>query len=281
MSVAAFLACPCAAAAAGPEPTLELPIREVSVFSDRARVVRRGNVTLPSGQQRVRLPVLPATIDPDSLRLEAEGGSVLRVDLRRAGQGEFPRSEAERLVAELEQADDVMKALNDRHRTLTEERQLLLEVRPEAGQPAESTAPPRLLDPSGWKTGLAFVESRVKAIDEAMQALEAQRRSHAERTAQLAARASQLALTDNADPGWVVEAMLDAKSPLRLSLTYLAANARWRPVYDVRFTPGTPEVEVAFGGLVSQETGEDWTEAQLSLSTAVPATTATLPKLAS
>jgi len=86
--------------------TVDLPIREVTVYSDRARVTRRGSATL-AGETRVRLPLLPPTLDPESVRLEARDGVVRGVDLRRARTGEFPRSEAEALARELEHARDV------------------------------------------------------------------------------------------------------------------------------------------------------------------------------
>src|SRR5207245_8914222 len=37
--------------------------------------------------------------------------------------------------------------------------------------------------------------------------------------------------------------------------------------------------DLSFAGLVSQETGEDWSDARLTLSTAVPATSTQMPKI--
>jgi hypothetical protein len=268
-------------ATAAPAPAPDLPIHEVTVYSDRARVVRRGTAALAGGESRVRLPLLPATLDPESVRLEAKGAAVRGVEVRRAQTGEFPRSEAEKLIRELEQARDVEATLRDKSDALAQERELVANLRPESAPQTEAKGPVVLFEPGGWKTALAFLDSRLQAVNEALRGVEAQLRAQEKKTAQLAERAAQLAAGDTGAPGWTAEAVLEGKGPVELALTYVAANARWYPTYDVRLSPGKPEVELDFAGLVSQETGEDWTDARLSLSTAVPATTAALPKLLS
>ena len=47
---------------------MQTQIVEVTVYPDRARVVRRGAVTLESGMHQVVIPELPLTLDPSSVR---------------------------------------------------------------------------------------------------------------------------------------------------------------------------------------------------------------------
>ncbi|HEY0093401.1 MAG TPA: mucoidy inhibitor MuiA family protein [Archangium sp.] len=56
-------------------------------------------------------------------------------------------------------------------------------------------------------------------------------------------------------------------------------GARWFPAYELRLEPEANRVQVAFSGRVSQQTGEDWEDAALTLSTAIPATATTAPEL--
>ena len=49
-------------------------------------------------------------------------------------------------------------------------------------------------------------------------------------------------------------------------------RARWQPTYDIQLQPAQNRVELSLAGLVSQETGEDWSDVALTLSTAIPAT---------
>jgi hypothetical protein len=76
-----------------------------------------------------------------------------------------------------------------------------------------------------------------------------------------------------------VTATVTGKGRAALQLSYLVAGARWYPSYDIQLEPASGKVQVAFAGLVSQETGEDWERAHITLSTAIPATTAAFPKL--
>lgn len=269
-----------AASAPASKPMLELPVREVTVFSDRARIVRRADAKLEPGTQSVRLPLLPSTIDPASVRLDATGARVLRVEVQRAVEGEFPRVEAEAMLRRLELLGDEQQALHDALDTWDAERRFLSALRPGAPPSADAMHPPMLLDPSGWKTSLGFLDQREVAVDAATAPLQQQLRDKQREIAEAVERARQLCAGDTGTPGFKVEAVIDGKGKgAELSLSYVAMGARWFPSYDVRYEPGDAKVEVSFSGLVSQETGEDWTDAKLVLSTAIPATTASLPKL--
>lgn len=68
--------------------------------------------------------------------------------------------------------------------------------------------------------------------------------------------------------------------PAQLEITYLVSQARWTPAYDLQLRKDQQSLRVAFNGAVSQETGEDWNDARLILSTAMPATIRALPELA-
>lgn len=48
------------------------PIVSVTVYTNRARVTRRGMAHLPAGVQTLVIAGVPATIDPDSLTQRAE-----------------------------------------------------------------------------------------------------------------------------------------------------------------------------------------------------------------
>src|SRR5687768_10384054 len=84
---------------------VDAPVTSVTVYSDRARVVRTARVAL-SGTQRVELPPLFGTVDPASIRVEAQGAEVMRVDIRSMESEALPATEARRLVTELERLDD-------------------------------------------------------------------------------------------------------------------------------------------------------------------------------
>src|SRR5205823_10125494 len=79
--------------------------------------------------------------------------------------------------------------------------------------------------------------------------------------------------------GFRVTPTVTGNGPAKLLISYLVGGARWYPAYDLQLNPSSGRVQVSFAGLVSQETGEDWSDARLTLSTAVPATTTQMPKI--
>jgi hypothetical protein len=64
-----------------------------------------------------------------------------------------------------------------------------------------------------------------------------------------------------------------------LQLSYLVNEADWTPQYNLKAAPTDKSVHVEYNAVVHQSSGEDWTGAELALSTAVPALVATPPVL--
>ncbi len=62
-------------------------------------------------------------------------------------------------------------------------------------------------------------------------------------------------------------------------LNYLVSNATWKPQYRMRAGADNEPVRLEYLAAVSQQSGEDWTNAKLTLSTAQPALNAAPPDL--
>jgi hypothetical protein len=78
--------------------------------------------------------------------------------------------------------------------------------------------------------------------------------------------------------------MASGDGEAELSLTYMVSNARWSPQYDVRAAIAKDAKSQSTVGLhyrasISQRTGEDWTNVELTLSTASPQQGTVIPKL--
>jgi hypothetical protein len=82
-------------------------------------------------------------------------------------------------------------------------------------------------------------------------------------------------------PAGEIELTLQAKaySSIELNLTYIANNAGWSPVYDIRAKDLKSNIDLAYRANVYQSTGIDWKNVKLTLSTANPAEGGTKPEL--
>ncbi len=255
-------------------------VSAVTVFNDRARVVRTGTVALAaSGSSLVEVALLPGSVDVASVRLEAAGAEVRRVDLARIDETDYPLSllPAQALLDKLEHQDDLLLAVARERQEQARQLTLLLRIKPEL-QPDLPPRPVPKLNAGGWAQSLAFFESSLDKAQGKLRALDQKQGELQRERENLAAEAQRLGVGTRR-AGLKVSALLSGHGEAQLTLTYLVGGARWTPAWDLTYLPAQEKVQVALSGLVSQQTGEAWDEAQLTLSTAVPGVSSQLPKL--
>jgi hypothetical protein len=262
--------------------TLAAPITEVTVYSDRARVTRTATVDVHD-RTRVDFAPLPPGADGASVRLEASGsGTVDTIEIRAPGQGEASGA-GPALLADMERAADDVAQL-ERECALYTQLAGVTDWRPalddalddDEAEAGDRRRRPRL-DSRGWRAGMAFLSDFAASMQgrlrEATVQLEGRRRAHRA----LAERARGLAAPDARTLR--VAATLAGRGRTTLRLRYEVAGARWTPRYEVRLQAPDGRVTVALAAAVSQDTGEDWRDARLVLSTAVPYAASGPPRL--
>jgi len=96
-------------------PTIETDITDVTVYIDRARVVRKGTIHLPQGEHTVTLQRLPSGLVDDSVRAGGHAANVriLGVDVSRDYYTETPEADQAALQKELQDLQDQDAALAD------------------------------------------------------------------------------------------------------------------------------------------------------------------------
>ena len=260
---------------------LVAPIVAVTVHPDRARVTRRGTVTLAAGPNELVVAGLPETLLDDSVRVAGRsdqavrvvGVDVVRRDLvaapdERVRAAEQAVREAERALAAIDGAD--------------------------AGDAAREQLLQRLALRSGDRLARALAEgaadpARVAEVSGAVAAqlveVAAERRAHAERRvdAEHARAAAQseldrLRASSRTRRDAVIAVEADVPCELAVDLTYVAVGAGWSCAYDARID-GSGPLALTWYGLVSQATGEDWPACELTLSTARPGVAGAVPEL--
>lgn len=253
--------------------TLEAPVSHVTVYSDRARVVRTAQLTV-SGSAEVVLPILPDRIDADSVRVEAKGAQVARVDLSHVTEDALPIDDAKKAIQALEALDDQLAEVRGEHAALNAQLATLGRVSPVHQD--EPLKPSPKLSAKGWAQGLDMLDGRAAKLHARLATLEETRFKLEQDRQEVLAKAGTLG-AGRQRSGTRVTVRLEGQGPVTLTTTYLAVGARWYPRYDVQLDAAKGQVQVAFSGLVSQETGEDWRDAALTLSTAVPSGSSRFP----
>ncbi|WP_246568251.1 mucoidy inhibitor MuiA family protein [Polymorphospora rubra] len=273
-----------------PDPELAAPIVAVTVYPDRARVTRRGTVTLPAGEHRVRIGPLPVGLHRDSVRVGGHGpATVLGVDLVRHHQART--------------ADPLAADLEERRRVLAGELAELADADAVENQRAEffsllaqragGTYARALASGDAAPNDVAgFAETFAELLTASKSRQRGTTRRRDEARDEVAALDRQLkTLAERRRPDQlfavVIVEVAEADAEVQLELTYVVSNAGWTSTYDVRLDDGPAQpggasaerLTLTWFGLVIQHTGEDWPECDLALSTARPADTATVPEL--
>jgi hypothetical protein len=263
---------------------VEARIAEVTVYSDRARVRRRGRVALPAGTPAVvRLPDLPGAVFLDTVRLAAGGARVLRVEAVPVERQRLAIDQAKKLLDELDAVNDRIAAVDARGAEADWMAGLLARLAPAAPVSEEKREGRKGLavDVPSWMKALDFVGERATAVRTGLARLVDERRDLAERRDRLRADVSALNQGGFSTRVVQVSAVIESASAATadLELEYFVPGARWKPIYDLHFAPARGQVRLETAAMVDQTTGEDWVDAALTLSTAAPGRGIDLPEL--
>ncbi len=263
----------------GAMPTVEAPIAAVTVYPQRARITRRGKAPLDGGP-RLTFAGLPVALDPGSVRVTGTGPALITgVDVRGEWHAD-PADPALQALVEQRRADQAtLDGVLDDETAETMKVDLLTSLAKRSGTSFAKALAAGTADPSrvaevtdALSSRLAsalkarrVLSERIARLREDLAALDRRIEAHDKRPGRDST--SVIVELEISDPGAEAE----------LELSYVVANATWEPGYDIRVR-GT-DVSVVSYGLVSQQTGEDWPECELALSTARPAASVVVPEL--
>ncbi len=252
----------------------------VTVFPDRARVTRRGQLSLAAGIQKLDIGDLPLALLPDSVRASGRGtarAKLLGVSTRLEQFVETPAEAARELEHKIQSAEDSDADLAARAGVLEKEQTYLDGLAAQSRSFARGLAQGRRT-PEEQGAIFAFVRDRLGVIQAELLQVARQRRELARELDRLrrelrnrqAARPTQRYVAS-------VELEISTAGAFDLELTYVVMGAGWKPLYDLRLSD--ERLDLSYLAQVAQNTGEDWTNVALTLSTARPALSLAVPEL--
>jgi uncharacterized protein (TIGR02231 family) len=261
----------------------ELDVRSaidaVTVYPDGATVTRLISVDLPAGDTTLIARDFPPGLDPSSLRVEGEGASAVTIG---AIDARPPRAERPAAAPELEKRIEVLrderKVLDDKIAAETARKvfaQRFAENVP-FGLGEKGEARPL----AEWRAAFAAVAEETAAADSAIREARLRQRDIDRELARLDAELKT-------NPPRKMEVRLDlaanANAHAVFRVNYTVRGARWAPLYDARLDSGTrekkPALELVRRAEIVQQTGEDWSDVALSVSTVRTAKGGSAPEL--
>lgn len=264
------------------EQVIESQISAVTVYPASATVTRTFAVELPAGPQTVLVAGLPATLDENSLRITGsgdKGSSVASVELKNEVRSELVLPRAKELQDKLIAQQDQLALLQADELALNTQ-QIYLQKLAEQGGGARSDSKSADSSVAQWRTGWQTLGAGMKEIGAAKVALAKEIRVVKQ---QIDVTQRELEQLNNRqqDNKIAVVHLQSGGGKLAMKLSYQLSDASWYPVYDANLDTQQSKLAVTQAAYVQQNTGENWDNVALTLSTLQPSAAVEPPALSS
>jgi uncharacterized protein (TIGR02231 family) len=266
-------------------------IDAVTVFPESAEVTRIARVKLESGSHVVVVRDLPSGLVPDSIRVQGEATGALELGavdsrvfyLSELESADFNASERKRLEDELTKLVDRQGALNDEIAAAEQQRQLIANLTQLPARPDPEKGNIRTVE--DWNGLFALVGDKLGDINRRNQASRLALRDIEKQIAEVQNQLNRQPTREEERTEVRINVNADQALEATLRIRYQVPAASWVPLYDARLDTGDqkeePKLSLVRRAVVSQGSGEDWTNVALTLSTTRPGSGTAAPEIAS
>ena len=267
--------------ALGGELQLKGKIDAVTVYRGQALVTRVVELKTQAGLQEVVVTELPPRVIPGSLYAEADEGVEVRSILyRERPVGQDIREEVRKLDEQIRLTQDKIAAKHRHTEVLAERKAYLGKLEQFTAPTANFELTKGILNADTLQkvTNYQFEQRNLIAEEELKTSVE--ERDLAEALVVLQRQRNEIT---GGSARTVREALIFvnlAKAEGKLRVRYLVDLASWTPSYNIRADAKREKVSVEYNAAIQQMSGEDWTDVQMTLSTATPSLVARAPIIA-
>ena len=256
------------------DKTLQSKIVSAIVFNDRALVTRSATGDFSPGKYNVKVAGLPLLLNDQSVRISGTGtakAKIMEVRVEVTLLDSVPDARVKDLQNKLKAVQDELRKLNDRGGDLSKQRDFLGRISIASAENISKDL--RVQRPSidDWQRVLSFLDANNSRLNAEQRDLDAQKEQLQKKETEIQFDMREVTPSQQPREKRVFIA-LDVMSggSLDLGVSYLVQNASWQPIYDLRAFTDQKKIELTYNAMVWQNTGEDWKDITLTLSTAQP-----------
>lgn len=257
------------------EKKVKSEIKNVTVFLSGASVTSSGSTSIDAGHQDLVFENLSAFIDANSIEAKGEGAfTILAVTFRTNYLNNQPKTkEIKQLEDSLEILQMKITVQQNLRNVYESEESMLLANKNIGGQNVGVNSAELEKIANILRTRLTDLNNREMECSMKEKKLN-------EEIAKVQSQLNELNAKRNKNTGEVVVSVT-AQSAVnaKLSLTYNVHNAGWSPIYDLRAEGNNATVKLEYRANVWQNTGVDWKNVKLNISTGNPSVSGTKPTL--
>ncbi|MFT5819138.1 MAG: hypothetical protein ACI8ZM_000361 [Crocinitomix sp.] len=251
-------------------------VDEATVFTQGAQLTREKRISLKKGENVFRFTGLEQAVNANSIQLfGTRGNEGFTVVYSRYFQESKPKIGIDRTIKAIRDSIQAvaikMTARNNKIGNLQKEKQLVQNHNKVEGQAGE-TFVARLGELAD------FYRNRTNEIDQLIMKLQAENLHLSNLTNGLNSR---LAIHQRNTNMGVIEAKIYAEKAIsvNLELNYLVDNVSWTPFYEIKSKGFEYPLNTVCKATVNQNTGVEWKDVKVTLSTKKPEILAAIPKV--
>ncbi len=253
----------------------ESKVSSVTLFLSGAQVTRTAQAMLQPGITELTFTGLSQNIDANTIRFTGEGSfTIISVNSRiNYLKAQKTIKDEESLKARKNQLENQLEDMEAQKTVLATEENLL-KANQKIGSAEKGTTTLEL------KSAADFFRARFTELSEKRLALNRKAevtRDELDRVNDQLGEASRVDVTPTGEI--IVQVMTKEPLSAKFRLSYLVRSASWKPEFDLRLDDISQPLELSRRAKISQNSGEEWKDVKLTLSTGNPNESGTEPKL--
>ena len=274
--------------------TVKSTLHSVTVYTQGAQLQHKANYTIKAGLSEVIVEGISPQIAAGTIQVKATGAVVI---LDSKYEYYYPQPQLELVVRELPPKiksairvlEDSIRLVNFELRDINDEIEVLVAARKIIISNGAVKGQGKVNDSIQLlKATVDYYTTKVSELNKKISSLDRQKVKKTDLLSELNTRLEDLqnyAEQNNQTPEKkgvpriIITFMAEDAASGRIDLSYLASNAGWTPLYDIRSEAATGKISLTYKAQVRQLTGLDWDDIKLSISTNNPYANKTKPEL--
>ncbi len=280
---------------AGEKEIVKGNLTDVIVYSQGAQLSHKASFTVKPGVTEVIIEGISAYIDAKSIQVKAMG-SVVILDSRYSLY--YPKPEPVnpdgiplKISKEIKQLGDSIKWMNYDIQEIQDELDILEKTKAMIANNGSMRGQGRVSDSLNFlKNAVEYYGLKMNEINKKKLALNKKLQDKNDKLAIMQERYAALEAYQNGEyydleqskqpiPRVIVTLQANEAVSGKMTISYLVSNAGWTPLYDLRSEASSGKINLTYKAQVYQNTGIDWNEVKLSISTNNPYANKTKPEL--
>jgi uncharacterized protein (TIGR02231 family) len=261
---------------------VDTQIKAVTVYADKALVSRRGVISLTGQERELVITALPM-IETESVRVSGAGEVAVRL-LGVSSDRIFTTEPIAERVAQyhrqIQQIEAEKRHLQAQVDALALQSSFIAGLREKTEDPFAQSLARKNLSLSETLDFLNFLGSQYSEYAIASGECKSQQQELDKQLQVLYASLQKIQTPHPKESVSLIVAVEPAGAgEFELEVSYLVNSASWNPLYDLRVSSSSDTVHLSYLAEITQKTGEDWINVDITLSTAKPGLGTLPPKL--